>query len=275
MEITIDARRLTKIYGHGRTAVRALDDVSLHVVKGEVVLVMGPSGSGKTTLLQVMGTLLKPTWGSIRVNDVDITKLSEGELPKIRIKDFGFVFQSPNLLSSLTARENVEVALNLAGVKGEVAKARARKMLEKLGMGKRLNHRPEKLSGGEQQRVAIARALANDPATILADEPTANLDSKNGRMIMGLLRRIAKKEGKSIVVVSHDPRIKKFADRTLWLEDGRLSMKRSPGLAIDPVCKMLVDKKSSEHVSTFRKRRYYFCSERCKQEFQRKPARYF
>lgn len=274
VEITIDARHLTKIYGRGRTAVRALNDVSLHVVKGEVVLVMGPSGSGKTTLLQVVGALLRPTRGSVRVNDVNVTRLSERELPKIRMKSFGFVFQSPNLLSSLTALENVEATLNLGGVKGKWAKARARTLLENLGLGKRLDHLPEKLSGGEQQRVAIARALANDPTTILADEPTANLDSKNGRMIMGLLRRIAKKEGRSVVVVSHDPRIKAFADRTLWLEDGKLKVRRGPRLVIDPVCKMIVDKKSSKEVLIFKKRRYYFCSERCKREFERRPNAY-
>lgn len=274
MQITIDARHLTKIYGRGRTAVRALNDVSLHVVKGEVVLVMGPSGSGKTTLLQVIGALLRPNQGNIWVKGLNITKLSERELPKIRIKSFGFVFQSPNLLSSLTALENVEVALNLGGVKGKEAEAHARMLLEKLGLGKRLNHLPAKLSGGEQQRVAIARALANDPMTILADEPTANLDSKKGRMIMSLLRRIAKKEGRSVVIVSHDPRIKDFADRMLWLEDGRIKVRRWPGLVIDPVCKMIVNKKTSQNVLIYKKKKYYFCSDICRREFERKPDAY-
>ncbi len=274
MKINLDAQKLTKIYGHGRTSVMALSAVSLHIVEGEVAIVMGSSGSGKTTLLQVIGTLMKPTSGKISVKGVDITRLSEKDLPKIRIKNLGFVFQSPNLLPSLTALENVEIALNLAGVKGKKARIEAKTRLEKLGLGKRLDHLPDKLSGGEQQRVAIARALANNPPIILADEPTANLDSKNGHVIVGLLRKIAKKEGKSVIVVTHDPRIRKFADHVLWLEDGKLTSKRSPGMEIDPICLMFVDKKSSDYSHTFKNRKYYFCSERCKLEFERNPAKY-
>ncbi len=274
LDISIHAERLTKIYGSGRTAVKALNDVTLHIKKGEVVLMMGPSGSGKTTMLLIMGALLRPSRGLVLINGKEITKLTERELPGLRARELGFVFQNPNLLSALTALENVEVALNLAGVKGAKARSRAEKLLGGLGLGKRLDHLPDELSGGERQRVAIARALANDPSIILADEPTANLDSKTGRVIVRLLRRIAREEGRSVVIASHDPRIKEFADRTLWLEDGRLSARRSPGLAINPVCKMLVDRKSSNQVAIFKKRKYYFCSERCRQEFQKKPTRY-
>ncbi|MFQ6068527.1 MAG: ABC transporter ATP-binding protein [Candidatus Bathyarchaeia archaeon] len=229
MAAIVDLRHVTKIYGSGPTAVSALKDVSLQVQRGEVVLVMGPSGSGKTTLLLVMGGLLKPTKGSARINTIEITKLSERELPKIRRENFGFVFQNPNLLSSLTALENVEVALNIANVKGEKANAHAKILLEKLGLSDRLNHQPDELSGGEQQRVAIARALANDPAIILADEPTANLDSKIGREVTELLCRVACEQDKSVVIVSHDKRIKYIANRILYLEDGRITKEVKTG----------------------------------------------
>lgn len=274
MEISIDAKNMSKVYGKGRTAVKAVNDVTLHIEKGEVVLIMGPSGSGKTTMLLILGGLLKPDRGSVMLDDKDITKLSERQLPSVRVENFGFVFQKPRLLSSLTALENVEAALNLAGEKGEDARSYAKELLEGLGLRKRLNHLPDELSGGEQQRVAIARALANDPAIILADEPTANLDSKTGRKIVKLLREIAKEEERSIVIASHDPRIKEFTDRILWLEDGKLSVKQSPGMAADPVCKMLVDKKTTEYTSTFKKQKFYFCSERCKLEFEENPESY-
>jgi len=225
----VELRRVTKIYGSGPTAVRALNDVSLDVKRGEVVLVMGPSGSGKTTLLLVTGGLLKPTKGSVRISNTEITALTEKELPKIRRQSFGFVFQNPNLLSSLTALENVEVTLNLAGVKGEKARSHAKMLLESLGLADRLNHRPDQLSGGEQQRVAIARALANDPAIILADEPTANLDSKIGREVTELLCRIACEQDKSVIIVSHDERIKYIANRVLYLEDGRIVRETKTG----------------------------------------------
>lgn len=229
MEVIVGLKQITKIYGNGPATVRALDNISLHIIRGEVVLVMGPSGSGKTTLLLVMGGLLKPTKGSVRINNLEITKLSERDLPKIRRENFGFVFQNPNLLSSLTALENVEVTLNLAGVKGENAKSNAKMLLEKLGLVDRLNHRPDELSGGEQQRVAIARALANDPAIILADEPTANLDSKIGREVTELLCRVACEQDKSVVIVSHDERIKYIANRILYLEDGRIIKETETG----------------------------------------------
>lgn len=183
---------------------------------------MGPSGSGKTTLLSTVGCLLKPTSGSVKINGREITKLDEKRLPQIRLRNVGFIFQAFNLMESLTASENVEVALNLAGVKGKEARKRADQLLIELGLGKRLRFLPKHLSMGEQQRVAIARALANDPTLILADEPTGNLDSKSGLVVMGMLEKIAKERNKSVVIVSHDPRIRSIADRVILMEDGKL-----------------------------------------------------
>lgn len=161
--VAIDLRRLSKVYGSGHVAVKAVDDVSLHVAKGEVVAIMGPSGSGKTTLLQIIGALLRPTSGDVIVTGRNISALPEKDLPRFQLETIGFIFQTPNLLASLTAVQNVELILNLGGTGGEKARRRARQRLEELGLGSRLDHRPASLSGGEQQRVAIARALANSP----------------------------------------------------------------------------------------------------------------
>lgn len=217
----LDLHNLIKMYGEGETKVVAVDSIDLEIQQGEIVLIMGPSGSGKTTLLSMAGGILKPTEGKIFVNNIEITGLEEEELPKIRLKNIGFVFQSFNLLSALTALENVQIVIELTGVDGEVSRKKAEKILNILDMEKRMHFHPDKLSGGEKQRVSIARALANEPLIILADEPTANLDSKNGHEVMTLLHNIAKKEKKSVVIVSHDQRIKDIADRVLWLEDGR------------------------------------------------------
>jgi putative ABC transport system ATP-binding protein len=220
----VEARHLTKIYGSGPTKVVAVDRVDLEVPKGRIELIMGPSGSGKTTLLSMLGCLLRPTSGSITINSREVTKLPERALPQLRLHNIGFIFQSFNLLSSLTALENVAFPMGLAGVRSRRAAARARELLERLGMGDRLHYRPAKLSGGDQQRVAIARALVNDPTIILADEPTGNLDSKSGHAVMEILYRVAKEQDRSVIIVSHDPRIKDIADRILWLEDGRLTL---------------------------------------------------
>ncbi len=219
----IEAQDVTKVFGKGRVAVRSVENISLTVEKGEVILIMGPSGSGKTTLISMVGALLKPTSGNIKVDGVKITDLSEKQLPKVRLENFGFVFQNFNLLSSLTALENVELALNLAGVKGEQATRRANEFLVILGLKDRLDHVPADLSGGEKQRVSIARALVNNPKVILADEPTANLDSKTGHEVTELLCRIACEQDRSVVIVSHDERIKGIANRVLYLEDGRIT----------------------------------------------------
>ena len=213
---------ITKIYGTGHTAVTALKNSSLSVEEKEIVLIMGPSGSGKTTLLSMAGGLLRPTSGQITLSGQVLTNLSEQELPLVRLKYVGFIFQSFNLLSALTVVENVRLVLDLAGVGRKEAHQKAVALLEKEGLADKINRFPKELSGGEAQRVSIARALVNDPEVILADEPTANLDSKNGHKVMMLLKELAREKNKAVVIVSHDQRIIELADRVLWLEDGKL-----------------------------------------------------
>ena len=262
--LTLDVRDVSKRFGEGDTAVAAVREVSLAVEPGEVVLIMGPSGSGKTTLLSMMGALLKPTTGSIHLDGTELSALSEGHLPDIRLRQFGFIFQDFNLLSALTVRENVTLVAELAGSKARAARDKATALLTELGLGERLDFLPEKLSGGEKQRVAIARALINDPTLILADEPTANLDSRIGHEIMRLLRGIAKEQGRSVVIVSHDQRIRDIADRVLWLEDG--AFKDMVTMASDPVCGMAVER---ERAVTEQRdgETYFFCSNGCRAEF--------
>jgi putative ABC transport system ATP-binding protein len=273
-EVAIELLHLSKYYGSGDTVVKAVDDICLHVSKGEIVLVMGPSGAGKTTLLQVTGALLRPTSGSALINGENIAALPEKDLSTARLRHFGFIFQSANLFASLTALQNVELVINMAGEKGKNAQDKAKAILERLGLGHRLHHRPNKLSGGEQQRVAIARALANDPPILLADEPTANLDSKVGKSVIELLRKIAKDEGKTIIIVSHDLRIRYSADRVVWLEDGKLRPRWSEKITVDPVCLMVVESEKTEHVSNYREKHYYFCSPECEKEFEQSPEKY-
>ena len=268
MTTVLQTHKLTKTYGTGDTAVAAVRDVDLDVAAGEVVLVMGPSGSGKTTLLLMIGAMLRPTSGSIRVDGLDVAAVSERRLPVLRARHFGFVFQDFNLLSSLTVLENVELACNIAGVHGHAAADRARSLLDRLGLGQRLGFRPDQLSGGEKQRVAIARALANDPRVILADEPTANLDSGHGRDIARLLRQLATEDGRSVVIVSHDSRLKEIADRILWLEDGRFA--QLAAMATDPVCGMAVEQGDNPHLQLSGGTRW-FCSAHCRDEFAANP----
>jgi putative ABC transport system ATP-binding protein len=259
-------RGLTKVFGEGETRVEAVSEVELELARGEIVLVMGPSGSGKTTLLSMLGGLLRPSAGEIWVDGVDIAALAERELPPFRAKTFGFIFQDFNLLAALCAGENVEVALNLDGVRGAAARERATMLLETLGLEARREFGVNQLSGGEKQRVAIARAIANRPALILADEPTANLDSAHGAETMRLLRGLAKDEGTTVVIVSHDERLREVADRVLWLEDGRL--KTLEALVRDPVCGMLLDPRRAaarlEEAGSLR----YFCSRGCRDEYE-------
>ena len=264
---TLQISHVTKRYGAGSTEVIAVRDVSLSVSPGEIVLIMGPSGSGKTTLLSMLGALLKPTEGTIQLNGTTISALEENRLPDIRLKQFGFIFQDFNLLSALTALENVAIVAELAGAKLGEAKRKAASLLTELGLGERLNFPPEKLSGGEKQRVAIARALVNDPRLILADEPTANLDSKIGHEIMRLLRIIAKEQGRSVVIVSHDQRIKDIADRVLWLEDGEF--KEAVSMAVDPVCGMSVERERAISAK-WEGQVLYFCANGCRDEFASK-----
>lgn len=224
------AEELTKRFGTAHTQVVAVDCVSFDAGEGEILLIMGPSGSGKTTLLTMLGGLLRPTSGRVMLDGIDIAAMARSGLPRVRREHVGFVFQSFNLLDSLSAIENVEVALNVAGIGGREAHERARELLVEAGLESRLDFRARDLSGGEKQRVSIARALANRPRLLLADEPTANLDSRNGHEVMALLRGLAKQEGRTVVVVSHDARLLDIADRVLWMEDGRLQSREGSAL---------------------------------------------
>lgn len=218
----ISVRDLSKIYGSGATAYCALEGVNLEVERGEVMLLMGPSGSGKTTLISILGCILRPTSGSVKIMGEEVTLLSEKQLPRVRLQNIGFIFQGFNLFPTLTAGENVELALDLKSVTGSAARARAQNSLEQVGLGPKFNSFPADLSGGEKQRVAIARALATDPQIVLADEPTAALDSHSGRTVMEMLRDMAHRSGRSVVVVTHDNRVLEFGDRIVRIEDGRI-----------------------------------------------------
>ncbi len=224
MTAILELQNVSKTYGSNHTAVQAVDQVQLQVKPGEIVLIMGPSGSGKTTLLSMAGLLLGPTQGTIWLNGQDTTQLNQRQRAALRLHTVGFVFQAYNLLGSLTARENVELVLNMGGVKGSAARQRTTDLLTMLGLGDRADHLPADLSGGEKQRVAIARAIANSPPLILADEPTGNLDSKTGQEVMELLCcGLGRDQGRAVVIVTHDHRLRRIADRVLWLEDGHLS----------------------------------------------------
>lgn len=262
--VTLDVRAATKRFGASDNAIVAVREVSLAVEAGEVVLIMGPSGSGKTTLLSMMGALLKPTEGSIWLDGAELSAMSEGSLPDVRLRHFGFVFQDFNLLSALSVVDNVAVVAELAGMKRAEARDKARAILTELGLGERLRFMPDKLSGGEKQRVAIARALVNDPSVILADEPTANLDSRIGHEISRLLRRIAREQARTVVIVSHDERIRDIADRVLWLEDGEF--KDMVAMAIDPVCGMAIERERAVEADLDGATRW-FCSNGCRAEF--------
>ena len=213
---------VTHRYGSGDTAVLALQDVSLSVHPGEVVLVVGPSGGGKTTALLVMGLLLTPDAGAVRIGGQDAGALSEGDRARMRLRRLGFLFQDYNLLGALSSAENVALPLRYAGMRTSAALARAGELLDGMGLAHRARHRPSALSGGEKQRVAAARALAMRPQVILADEPTANLDSATGRMVSEQLAAAARSQGAAVVIVTHDSRLGGIADRVLRLEDGRL-----------------------------------------------------
>ena len=228
MEV-LSVHNVYKTFGVGYASVTAVAGVHLHVTEGDIALIMGPSGSGKTTLLTIAGGLLKPTSGQVIIGGQDITKLSEKALPQIRLQTLGFVFQSFNLLSALTAEQNVAIPLMMGGQPQSVALPKARALLQRLGLGQRLNSLPHQLSGGEKQRVAIARALINNPKVILADEPTANLDSKIGHEVMQLFCEIACQEHRAVVIVSHDNRLRDIAKRVLIIEDGKLTSEQPGG----------------------------------------------
>lgn len=206
----------------GGEVVHALDGVTVRVEAGEFLAVMGPSGSGKSTLLYLVGGLDRPTGGEIEVNGRKISHLDENELAAYRREEVGFVFQSFHLVPTMTALENVEFPMRFARVPTDERRARAVELLEMVGLGHRMEHKPTELSGGQQQRVAVARALANDPAIILADEPTGNLDTQTGAEIMDLLVRLSQQEERTLLIVSHDPRVTDYATRSIHLLDGKL-----------------------------------------------------
>jgi putative ABC transport system ATP-binding protein len=213
---------LHKIYKMGDNEVHALRGVSLTVRRGEIVAIMGPSGSGKSTLMNILGCLDQPTYGLYVLDSQDVSKMSDDALAAARNKMVGFVFQSFNLLARTSALENVVLPLVYAGVTHKQRRKRAREVLESVGLGDRLDHTPNELSGGQQQRVAIARALVNDPAIILADEPTGNLDSKSGKEIMEILQRLNRDSGITVILVTHDPDITRYAQRVIQLFDGKI-----------------------------------------------------
>ena len=264
-ESLVSIHGLSKTFGEGETRVEAVRSLELELERGEIVLVMGPSGSGKTTLLSMLGGLLRATGGEIWIDGTDIAALSERELPLFRARTFGFIFQDFNLIAALSARENVEVALNLGGVGGESARGRATELLSSLGLEQRLDFKIEKLSGGEKQRVGFARAIANPPARIHAHEPTANRDTHHRAETMRLLRRLAKIERATVVIVSHDDRLREVADRVLWLEDGALRSLQA--LVRDPVCGMLIDPARARASLEQDGERLLFCSRGCRDEF--------
>jgi putative ABC transport system ATP-binding protein len=201
---------------------QALKNVNLVVQEGAVQLLMGPSGSGKTTLLSIVAGLLTPTEGSVWLLGENITQMTKAQLSRFRLQNVGFVFQDFNLFSALTAIENIELAFQVKGIRGAKASKQAQALLEQVGLAEKANHLPRDLSGGQKQRVAIARALAGDPKLIMADEPTAALDSNNGHAVIELLRQLAKEHGRTVFIVTHDPRIMDVADQVSRLEDGAL-----------------------------------------------------
>ena len=222
MPPAIAVARLSKTYGTGPAAVRALVDVTLDVQAGEVLMMMGPSGSGKTTLLSIMGGILDATGGSVRVQGEELVGMPERERPRVRRTHIGFVFQGFNLFPALTALENVGLPLDVRGERGSEARDRARHALARVGLADKIAVHPADLSGGQKQRVAIARALVGDPTIVLADEPTAALDSTSGRAVLEILRGLAHEAGRAIVLVTHDTRALAYADRIVSIEDGRL-----------------------------------------------------
>ena len=221
VEPVLRVRNLSKIYMQGKIPVHALNDVSFDVEKGEFLSIVGPSGSGKSTLLSMIGLLDKPTSGSVFIDDKEITKAKESEVPRLRREKIGFVFQHFNLIPTLTALENVDIAMRFARVPKSERKKRAVELLTQMGLADRMNHKPSELSGGEQQRTAVARALSNHPAIILADEPTGEVDTKTRDIIVKLLRDLSE-EGHTILVVTHDIAVAQQTGRIITMRDGGL-----------------------------------------------------
>lgn len=221
-EPIVEAKNVTKVLGSGAGRVRALKNIDLSLFGGKLTMLMGPSGSGKTTLLSILGCMLTPTEGTVRICGAKATGADPEALAKIRRHHIGFIFQSFHLFPTLTAAENVRLALDVRGQRW-TAKARTREVLTRVGLPHKAKAFPADLSGGEQQRVAIARAIIAEPSVVLADEPTAALDSANGQAIMGILSQIAKEQNRAVLVVTHDTRLLGFADRIIHIEDGSLA----------------------------------------------------
>jgi putative ABC transport system ATP-binding protein len=227
--LVMEASGIVKDLGFGVAQIRALKGVDLALKGGELTLLMGPSGSGKTTLLSILGCMLTPTEGTVSVRGDSIAGKNPEDLAKLRRQNIGFVFQSYHLFPTLSAADNVRLALDVRGETGNDAKNRTRQALDRVGLSSKTRNYPKELSGGEQQRVAIARAVVGDPSVILADEPTAALDSENGKAIMGILAAIAKDPGRGVLVVTHDPRLVPFADRIVHIEDGSIVREEAGG----------------------------------------------
>ncbi len=214
---------ITKEYKLGKTVVRALRGLDMEIASGETVAIMGPSGSGKSTLMHILGALDTPTSGTATIDGADLQRLKESQLVTLRGKKVGFVFQTFNLVQTLSALQNVELPMIFQGVSKSERKRRAKELLTRVGLADRIRHKPTELSGGERQRVAVARALANDPEIILADEPTGNLDTESGSAILALLKELSVNEGKTVILVTHDPEAAEIADRIVRLRDGSVS----------------------------------------------------
>ena len=222
MSSLMEAVDLVKEYPQGETSLRVLKGINMKVEKGDFMAIMGPSGSGKSTLLNMMGALDKPTSGTVLIRGVDISTLNDNQLADLRNKEIGFIFQFFNLISRMKALANVELPMAIAGVPRSERRERATKLLEMVGLGERMHHKPTELSGGEQQRVAIARALVNDPSVLLCDEVTGNLDSGTGDDIMQLMRTLNSEQGKTFVLITHDPVVAQSTDRLVTLHDGEI-----------------------------------------------------
>ena len=221
-DIVIRALDVKRYYGSGDTVTKALDGISLDVYRGEYLSIMGPSGSGKSTLFNMIGGIDSPTSGMVFIDEIDVAQLDSFELAWMRCHKIGYIFQTYNILPVLTALENITLPMLFAGLTADDARAKGVKILQKVGLGERIFHRPYELSGGQQQRVAVARAMANDPVIILADEPTANLDVNTGREMIELLVHLKETEGITVISATHDMKMLDVSDRILWIRDGKV-----------------------------------------------------
>ena len=219
----IGLENVWKKYDMGKAeSLVVLKEIDLQIFEGEFVAIIGPSGSGKSTMMNIVGALDVPSWGKVKLNGKNVSEMNESELSTLRGQTIGFIFQQFNLLPNLSALKNVMLPMEIVDVDSVVAEARAKELLEMLGLGDRMYHKPNELSGGQQQRVAIARSLANDAPIILADEPTGNLDSKTGKFIMNFLSDVSRKEGKTIILITHDTELVDYADRVVYIRDGKI-----------------------------------------------------